>query len=169
MVTEGRLVLRRIPENVIHTTRSGSHVLSGISFLDREIDIENHWEKDVTWESILSALFILYSPCHRTPWRAARDGSRRTRRWTRSGRRERRGRDRNIDSSSFRHSYPPRGSDGQISPHSCHKLSSERPAEVGKFCKWSKTLIWPTVPWPETEKLHLETIQKCKLAIPWGF
>ena len=168
MVTESWLVLRRISENVIHTLVQVPRI-KWYFFLDREIEILKTAEKRTWRGKELSALFILYSPCLRTLWRGARGGSRRTRRWTRSERRERRGRDRNIDNSSFRHSYPPTGSGGQISQHSCHKLSSGRLWEAGISCKWNKTSTWPTVPWPETEKLHLETIQKCKLAVPWGF
>ena len=46
-------MLRRILENVIHTVVPGEW-----NFLDR--DIENQWEKDVTWESILSTSPFLF-------------------------------------------------------------------------------------------------------------
>ena len=54
----------------------------------------------MTWVWMLSALFILSSPYLRTLWRGARGGSRRTRRWTRSGRRARLGRGRSSGSSA---------------------------------------------------------------------
>ena len=151
---------------------------SKMSFIRRTLRVEfprsRYWKpmrkgRDVRKHFVPE--FCPHSPCLRTPWTGGRGASRRTRRWTRSERRERRGRDKNIDSSSFRHNYPPTGNDGRTwtifwwisrinfivgrtSLHSCHRLNSGRLEEVGISCKWSKTLTWPTVPWPETEKLH---------------